>query len=214
MKRLILASSSPRRFELLSRSGLPFEVARPDIDETPHPGENPAEYVTRLSQEKALAIPASSDSLILSADTTVVDGNHIIGKPADSADATAILRQLRGRAHHVHTAVTVHESGNDNRSATQLVTSRVIMRDLTDDEIAAYVESGDPMGKAGAYAIQNAAFHPVAKLDGCYTNVVGLPMCVVCALLTRFGLPCVEPIPCSPDNLPCQLQSLSQRRNP
>jgi len=206
MKRLILASSSPRRHELLRATGLPFEVARPDIDETPHPGENPADYVTRLSREKAEAISGSAGSVILSADTTVADDQHVLGKPNDPTEAIAMLRRLRGRPHRVHTAVTVRDTGSDDRSTTQLTTSQVMMRDLSNDEIAAYVESGDPMGKAGAYAIQNAAFHPVAQLDGCYTNVVGLPMCAVCALLAEYGLPLPQPVPCSPSNLPCQFR--------
>ena len=206
MKRLILASSSPRRYELLSATGLPFEVARPDIDETPRPGESPPDYVARLSREKAQAISGSADSLILSADTTVADGKQIIGKPADPSEAAAMLRQLRGHTHQVHTAVTVRDAGSDDRSTTRLTTSQVVMRALSDAEIAAYVESGDPMGKAGAYAIQNAAFHPVAELDGCYTNVVGLPMCVVCVLLAEYGLSLPQSVPCSPEKLPCQLQ--------
>src|SRR5260370_34087526 len=107
MKRLILASSSPRRHELLRATGLPFEVARPDIDETPRPGENPPDYVARLSREKAQAISGSADSLILSADTTVADGTQNIGNPADPAEATAMLRRLSRHAHQVHTAVTV-----------------------------------------------------------------------------------------------------------
>src|SRR5260370_42255673 len=98
MKRLILASSSPRRHELLRATGLPFEVARPDIDETPRPGESPSDYVVPLSREKAQTISGSADSLILSADTTVADGEQIIGKPADAAEAAAMLRQLRGHA--------------------------------------------------------------------------------------------------------------------
>jgi MAF protein len=204
MKRLILASSSPRRYELLTATGLPFEVARPDIDETPHPDESPADYVLRLSREKALAVGKSAQGIIISADTTVVDNGAILGKPAATADAAVMLKKLRNRAHVVHTGVTVSDT-ETHHTSTRLTTSQVIMRNLTDTDIDAYVASGDPMGKAGSYAIQNTQHRPVAGLDGCYTNVVGLPLCTLCQLLKEHGVRVSNPVPCSPVNLPCRL---------
>jgi septum formation protein len=204
VKRLILASSSPRRYELLKVTGLPFEVARPDIDETVQPGELAGNYVMRLSVEKAWAISntLSDNALILSADTTVVDGSQILGKPVDGQEAEAMLRQLRNRAHLVHTGVTVLDT-HTGQSTTRLTTTRVVMRPYTDDEIRAYVESGDALGKAGSYAIQNPAFRPVARLDGCYTNVVGLPLCTVYLMLADYGARAPAALSCSPTNPPC-----------
>jgi septum formation protein len=186
---MILASSSPRRHQLFGLTGLPFVVARPDIDETPHPGEAGGDYVLRLSREKAHAVAQSAppNSLILSADTSVIDGDHILGKPESDADATDMLRQLRGRVHLVHTGVTLLDT-DSGQTVTRLTTTRVIMRSYTDQEIAAYVESGDPMGKAGSYAVQNETFHPAAQLDRCYTNVMGLPMCTVYVMLAELGV--------------------------
>jgi MAF protein len=205
VKRLVLASSSPRRYELMQATGLSFEVARPDIDETPQPGEAPTDYVLRLSGEKAQAIARSTsvDSAILSADTTVVHENEMLGKPANDADAIEMLRRLRGARHEVYTGVTVYDMAS-TKNLTRLTASHVLIRNLTDGEIAAYVASGDPMGKAGSYAIQNVEFHPVARLDGCYTNVIGLPLCTVCVLLAEVGIGIPLPIKCSPENLPCQ----------
>lgn len=205
MTSLILASSSPRRNDLLKTTGLPFTVARPDIDETPLSNEPADQYVMRLSREKAEAVVRNgvpADCLILSADTTVVDAGEILGKPDDADHAASMLRQLRDRAHVVHTGITLFDT-RAGRGESRVITTRVVMRPYTDDEIAAYVASGDPIGKAGSYAIQNAAFHPVARLEGCYTNVVGLPMCAVCALLADHGLPAPNAAPCSPTNLPC-----------
>jgi MAF protein len=207
MKRLILASSSPRRFDLLKYTGLSFEVARPDINEDPHPHEPADLYVKRLSQEKAQAIAstitASASVLILAADTTVADGDQILGKPESDAHAAANLRQLRGRAHVVHTGMTLLDT--DSRQAMNTITTtHVIMRPYSDAEIAAYIASGDPVGKAGSYAIQNREFHPVDHIEGCYSNVVGLPICVVYALLAPYYV--MQPrVRCSPDNLPCDL---------
>ncbi|MEP7287128.1 MAG: Maf family protein [Chloroflexota bacterium] len=211
MRSLILASSSPRRFDLLTRTGLPFEVARPDIDETPYPNEPSDDYVQRLSLAKAWAIahslPQGSDALILSADTTVADGDQILGKPQDAAEAVAMLRQLRNRYHVVHTSVILLDAAN-GQSATRLTTAKVFLRDFTDSEIEAYVASGDPMDKAGSYAIHNKVFRPVARLDGCFTSVMGLPMCAVATLLADCGVILPTPIACSPTNLPCQFSNL------
>jgi MAF protein len=204
MKRLVLASSSPRRFELLRAIGLPFEVARPDIDETPRPGEAADKYVMRLSHEKSQAVANQyPDSLILSADTTVVDNGEILGKPDSPDHAESMLRRLRNRSHIGHTGLTLLDT-TSGKSITRLVTTEVLMRDLTDDEIAAYVASGDPMGKAGSYAIQNQEFHPVERLSGCYTNIVGIPVCMVAAMLAELGEAVPAQIPCDPAHLPCQ----------
>lgn len=205
MKPLILASSSPRRFDLLTAIGLTFSVAKPDIDETPQPGEAPADYVLRLSLQKAWAVSMATpgNSVILSADTTVVDGDQILGKPDDADHAVAMLRQLRNRVHVVHTGITVLDAGS-GQSTTRLTTTRVTMRPYTDEEIAACVASGDPIGKAGGYAVQHAGFHPVARLGGCYTNVVGLPLCTVISALADNGIRPRREIACSPTNPPCE----------
>jgi MAF protein len=188
-------------------------VARPDIDETPHPGEAGADYVLRLSREKAhiIARSAPPNSLILSADTSVIDDDQILGKPESDADATAMLRQLRGRVHLVHTGVTLVDTGC-GQSVTRLMTTRVIMRHYTDHEIAAYVESGDPMGKAGSYAVQNETFHPAAQLDRCYTNVMGLPMCSVYAMLAELGVYPNVALGCSQDLTHCGFDTMSDSR--
>lgn len=206
VKRLILGSSSPRRRQLITAAGLAFVLAHPDIDESALPGERAEHYVARLSREKAQAVAAQHDvaGVILTADTTVADDGTILGKPVDAAEATAMLTSLRGRVHYVHTGVTIRDTAT-GESETVVVTSEVVMRDYSDAEIAAYIVSGDPFGKAGSYAIQNASFHPVDHLNGCYTNVVGLPMCAVCALLSGHGITLSNPPPCAPDHLPCQL---------
>lgn len=211
LKSIILASSSPRRHELLSASGLPFAVARPDIDETPHPGEPAGDYVLRLSLQKAWAVVAiangvPANSLILSADTTVVDGEQILGKPETPADAAAMLRQLRNRVHLVHTGVSLLDS-DSGQSTTRLTTTRVFMRAYTDAEIAAYVDSGNPMGKAGSYAVQSALFRPVARLDGCYANVMGLPMCTVYAMLAEYGVGSPTLLTCAPTGSRCMFNT-------
>jgi septum formation protein len=207
-RRLILGSSSPRRHQLIAAAGLSFTLAHPDIDESPLPAERAARYVARLSHEKACAVAAQPtiDGVILTADTTVADDGVILGKPADAAEATAMLTSLRGRVHYVHTGVTVWDT-TTGEAQTIVVTSEVHMRQYTDAEMAAYIESGDPFGKAGSYAIQNTAFHPVDHLNGCYTNVVGLPMCTVCALLTSHGITLAAPPACAPDRLPCLLRT-------
>lgn len=157
----------------------------------------------RLSAEKARAVVQQfpGDVLILAADTTVADGSDILGKPEDAADATAVLRRLRGRVHFVYSGVSLLD-GATGSAQTCLSTTEVTMRDYTDGEIAAYVASGNPMGKAGSYAIQNREFHPVARITGCYTNVVGLPMCRVFEALQVYGV--AYPLACSPQRLPCQ----------
>lgn len=206
--RLMLASGSPRRRELLTTTGLSFEVARPDIDETPHPDEPADQYVARLSREKSLAIQVS-DALIITADTTVADGMDILGKPANAAEATAMLRQLRGREHTVHTGITVRDAAS-GESQTSVTSTAILMRDYSDDEIAAYVAAGEPFDKAGSYGIQHRGFHPVAHLEGCYANVMGLPMCTLCAMLTAQGVTLPQPVTCDPAKSNCNFVSFQK----
>jgi septum formation protein len=188
-KRLILASGSPRRRELLGLTGLAFELTVVDRDETPRPGELPTAYAVRMSQDKAQAALQIIDgeALVLASDTTVADGSIILGKPADPDEARVMLRQLRGRTHQVITAITVIETST-GRSVTEAAITDVPMRCYTDAEIEAYIASGDPFDKAGSYAIQNTNFHPAAFLRGCYANVVGLPLCHLVRVLSAFGV--------------------------
>jgi septum formation protein len=186
---LILASQSPRRRELLAQLGLPFEVVVSDIDETQQPGELPEAYARRLSQEKARAVAEKLQhaALIVAADTIVVDGDDVLGKPGDTAEAAAVLRRLRNHTHTVITAISLLDSASGSIT-TEAITSPVKMRNYTDEEIAAYVATGDPMDKAGAYAIQHAGFHPVEDFSHCYANVMGLPVCRVAVLLEQSGV--------------------------
>jgi septum formation protein len=188
-KTIILASGSPRRRELLSLTGLSFKLAKADIDETPRLGESAANYTVRLSQEKARAVmrTVTDKALILAADTTVADGDVILGKPADAGEAWVMLRRLRGRVHQVYTALTLIDTASGRR-VTEVAVTNVPMRAYTDAEIEDYIASGDPFDKAGGYAIQNAFFHPVAALSGCYANVVGLPLCHLLRALRGTGL--------------------------
>lgn len=186
---ILLASGSPRRRELLALTGLPVALASVAIDETPLPGETAAAYTVRLSQAKArAALPAAGERMIvLAADTTVADGDAILGKPATPDEARAMLRQLRGRVHQVYTALTLIDAASGH-SATEIALTDVPMREYADAEIEAYIASGDPFDKAGGYAIQHAGFRPAALASGCYANVVGLPLCHLLRALARFGI--------------------------
>ncbi|HZU05038.1 MAG TPA: Maf family protein [Chloroflexota bacterium] len=195
---LVLASASPRRRELLARLGLPFEIVVPQVDETPAPGEPPAALATRLAAAKAEAVGRlRPHALVLAADTVVYDGTEVLGKPRDAAEAAAMLRRLCGRQHEVLTAVWVRRP--DAAPLSGLARTLVEMRPYTEEEIAAYVASGNPLDKAGAYAIQHPEFRPVARIVGCYLNVVGLPLCVVTELLRAAGLG-----PYLPAAVPCE----------
>lgn len=208
MRPIVLGSGSARRRELLKIAGLSFTIARPDIDETPGPAEPPAAYVLRLSREKAAALPADSipsGAVIITADTTVVEGGEIIGKPADPDEARAMLRRLRGHPHQVLTGVSLRDTAT-GRALSTLTETRVNVRDYTDAEIESYIATGDPFDKAGAYAVQHPEFRPVASLDGCLTNVIGLPMCALCAMLREVGIDIPTPPPCDSDHLPCTAQ--------
>jgi len=174
-QKIILASGSPRRAALLKSAGLDFKVIVPQIDEAPQPGEAPNAFVCRTAREKADSLPAN-DAVILAADTAVVDGARILGKPTDVKDAAAMLRSLSGRTHEVMTGVCLRFP---ERTLCFHVETSVTFRPLSEEEIGDYVASGEPMDKAGAYAIQGGAAKMVRRIDGSYSNVVGLPLCEV-----------------------------------
>ncbi|MCE2471070.1 MAG: septum formation protein Maf [Anaerolineae bacterium] len=188
--RLILASSSPRRRELLAGLGLRFEIIKPDIDESRRAAEDLVEYAERLSREKAEAVARTLDetpALVISADTIVMDGGELLGKPADDGDARRMLWMLRGREHEVVTAFTLYRAGDAPRVITRHARTAVEMRAFSEAEIDAYVATGDPLDKAGAYGIQNEEFRPVARIEGSYSNVVGLPLEALKAALGDIG---------------------------
>jgi septum formation protein len=184
---LVLASNSPRRRELLALGGWTFSVRPADVDESQLPGESPGTYVLRLAESKAnaCALSAQPGEVIVAADTTVAIDGNLLGKPRDAADAAEKLRLLRGRRHQVHTGIGVKKG---NILLTDLCTTNVPMRSYSEDEIAAYVATGDPLDKAGAYAIQHADFHPVESLSGCFASVMGLPLCHLLRLLRRVDV--------------------------
>jgi len=199
---LVLASASPRRRELLTQAGYSFEVHPAHIPEDPTPGEDPIAYVVRLAREKAEAVfrelssmdrtaegsdlGSGADLAVLGADTTVTLDNHILGKPEDRADAARMLRLLSGRTHRVITGVALATA-----RATEVAAEVTAVRFLTlaDEEIIAYAATGEPMDKAGAYGIQGRAARWIPRIEGCYFNVVGLPLALVASLLdARTGL--------------------------
>jgi septum formation protein len=207
---LVLASASPRRRELLTQAGFSFQVHPAHIPEEPNPGEDPIAYVTRLAREKAQAVfdeltaasaaaqeavssmPQEIEGLdgeplaVLGADTTVTLDNHILGKPADAADAACMLRLLSGRTHQVITGVAL-VTASSAQSAAEVTAVRFLT--ISDEEIAAYIATGEPMDKAGAYAIQGRAARWIPRIEGCYFNVVGLPIALVTRLLESRQLP-------------------------
>ena len=186
---LHLASSSPRRRELLARLGLDFGVLDVDVPEQRMPGETPAGYVARVAREKAgaglLRVVAVPGAVVLGSDTEVVLGDEVFGKPADGDEAAAMLRRLSGRTHRVLTAVSLVSAG---REAAVLVASEVAFAELSDEDIAEYVASGEPAGRAGAYAIQGGAERFVTRLSGSYSGVMGLPLHETAGLLRGFGI--------------------------
>lgn len=184
---LLLASRSPRRAELLRTLGVVFAVVDVEVDETPSTGESPSAYVERLARAKAEAGRAASDDVlpVLAADTTVVCDQEILGKPADAADAARMLRRLSGRWHSVFTGVALAGTG----LTTVVVETRVCFRELTEAEITAYCASGEPADKAGAYGIQGLGGALVARIEGGWSNVVGLPLAETLTLLSREGIP-------------------------
>jgi len=187
MRKIILASNSPRRKALFGLFGWPFEVLPSEIDESQLPDEAPAQFVQRLACEKAQKVAEQSTGLVIGADTIVVDGSEILGKPADEAEAVKMLRQLRGRTHQVYTGIAIIDT-RTGQSFNAVSQTDVTMRDYSNDEIQAYVATKDPFDKAGAYAIQHEGFHPVAALDGCFASVMGLPLCLLSQGLQEFDM--------------------------
>jgi septum formation protein len=185
--RVVLASGSPRRKAFLEDLGIAFEVRPADIDETPHVGEVPAVYVERLAREKAIAVGAAANDVVIAADTTVVIDGGIVGKPTDDADAATILRRLSGRAHEVFTGIAVSISGN-TATASRVVRTTVTFAELSDADIAWYVGTGEPHGKAGAYAIQGRGATLIRRVEGSVTNVIGLPLVELGELLHEVGV--------------------------
>ena len=180
-RRLILASSSPRRRELLTQAGFRFDVEAANIEEIRAIHEAPEAYVRRLALEKAQAIHAKHpDAIVLGADTTVVFGEHILEKPADRADAERMLRMLSGGTHQVHTAIA---AVTKDAHRTHVETTTVFLVDIPDDELTHYIASGDSLDKAGAYGIQGYASRWVPRIEGDYFNVMGLPLAATVKLL-------------------------------
>ena len=183
---LVLASASPRRKDLLAQLGLRFTVAAADIDETPMAGEIARNYVHRLAVEKARTVAAlHPDAWVLAADTTVALGSELLGKPRDAQEARAMLGQLSGQTHEVFTGIAVA----GRAQASQVVRSQVTFRGLSREEIAWYADTGEPLDKAGAYAIQGKGGFLVASIEGSPTNVIGLPLGETLALLAQAGVP-------------------------
>lgn len=194
MIRFILASQSPRRRDLLSLCGYPFRVMAADVDEATIDHPNPAENSLQTAQLKAQAVvdrvPLTNSErvIVVAADTTVALDSHMLGKPADVGEATRMLQVLKGRDHQVHTGMVVVNL-NTGKEVTAVHSATVTMRPYADDEIERYVNSGDPMDKAGAYAIQHPQFRPVTRLDGCYLGVMGLSICQLLQLLEQLNIP-------------------------
>jgi septum formation protein len=192
---LVLASNSPRRRQLLSLADWSFVVSVANIDESLLENESPADYVLRLAETKARAAASHEDARFhLAADTAVVDGSDILGKPKDNAEAFAMLRRLRGHMHQVYTGVALLRV-SDGLLLKELSVTDVPMRDYSDEEIQAYIQTGDPLDKAGAYAIQHPQFQPVAHMEGCYASVMGLPMCHVVRMLRKLDSPPQADVP-------------------
>lgn len=187
MAPIILASASPRRSELLEQIGVPFSVQPAHIDETPRVAEAAGDYVERLAREKALAVAVDfPGKQVLGSDTSVVLGGAILGKPCDASEARAMLARLSGKTHQVMTAIALAEDG---RCVSRLVITEVTFRMLQDEEIAAYVATGEPMDKAGSYGIQGLGGIFVKELKGSYSAVAGLPLQETAALLADAGGP-------------------------
>jgi MAF protein len=201
MAPIILASASPRRKDLLSLTGLPFIILPTSVNETLIRGEEPKDCVIRLSELKANAAKKQADRLgfpsgqvILAADTIVVNDKEIYGKPEDTKDARRMLLDLRGHSHQVLTAISL-TAVNMEKQSTVLCTTEVPMRKFSDSEMDEYIKSGDPLDKAGAYAIQHDGFNPVESLSGCFASVMGLPLCHLVRELEKFQIYEFEDIP-------------------
>ena len=203
VSKIILASTSPRRIDLMKQVGLDCEVKSPDADETPYHGESPAKLVARLSREKARSVATKTkpsktgNTLIIAADTIVVDpsGKKILGKPRNVSEARRMLKMLAGKTHTVLTGYCIYEiDGGVHHHTVRVVRSRVAMRKLTPKQIASYVATGEPMDKAGSYAAQGMGMGLIEKINGSYANVVGLPVSqLLVDLETHFGLRVLSP---------------------
>ncbi len=195
---LILASSSPRRRDLLKRAGFEFEIQPSSIEECPGRGERPEEYARRAAREKALSVASVSpgDNLVLGADTVVAVGNDILGKPVGPFDATRMLRTLSGQTHRVITAVCLVRAPQ-RLEAWAHETSFVTFCQLSEQEIREYVATGEPFDKAGGYAIQGRASRFVTHIEGCFFNVVGLPVALVYEILKNIQPPLASAVPAS-----------------
>ncbi len=181
---LVLASRSPRRREILQQAGIPFVVRPVEVDETPLPGEAARPYVTRLAREKAMAAASAPGEIVLAADTTVVIDGEILAKPVDAADARRMLSMLSGQRHEVLTAICQRSSG---RIIEDCAATSVWFAPLSPAEIDDYAANGEPMDKAGAYAIQGLASKFIPRIEGCYYNVMGLPVAMVYSHLKALG---------------------------
>jgi len=185
--KIILASASPRRTELMALAGIEFDVVPADIDEKVLPGEKPSEHVLRLSREKADAVAGSTNGrFFIGADTVVVLDEKIMGKPVDDAEAFRMLRALSGRDHEVITGFSVYDKVSGIH-LTRCVRTEVTFKELSEGEIRAYISTGCPMDKAGAYAMQGGAVHFIRSICGSYTNVIGLPMTELYETLCQLG---------------------------
>ena len=182
---IVLASASPRRRELLKQLGVQFTVAHPDIDETPLPGEAAVPYVRRLAVEKAHAVEAALGSLVIAADTTIDLGGDILGKPVDGDEARSMLRRLSGRTHRVHTGLALRLG---DRTVAETISSLVTFSPLTPAMIEWYIGLGEPLGKAGAYAVQGAGGVFVERVRGSVSNIVGLPLHTLFRLATDLNI--------------------------
>jgi septum formation protein len=185
MPRVVLASSSLRRHELLGQLGIPFEITPADIDESELDGEDPVTYVRRLAVEKAAVGEFPDDDIVIAADTTVDVDGLILAKPEDDADVRRMLALISGRTHAVHTGVAVRHRG---RTEVAVATTQVTMIDIDASAASWYIATGEPFGKAGAYAMQGAAAALVERIDGSVSNVIGLPLAVLDGVLRRYGL--------------------------
>ena len=216
-RQLILASASPRRRQLIRALDIPARIAGSGDDEdAPHPGEPAHAYVQRLALAKARHAAAATkarSALILGADTAVAIDRAILGKPVDQAHAARMLKMLRGRPHRVVSGIALIDAAT-GKCSTAVRASVVHMRHYADAEIAAYIASGEPYDKAGAYAAQDTAFNPASRIDGCYLNVIGLPLCDVLRLLSDFGAPArIKPDWRIPDGCPDCAQWTAPARN-
>ena len=186
--RIILASSSPRRKELLQSVGIQFEVIAPSSDESLLHNDNPKDYVQRLASEKAISVSKNlkGEFLVIGADTIVVIDNEILGKPSDEEDARAILSRISGSVHHVLTAFSIAKP-KDKILHSEVVDTKVRVKTLEPKEIEGYIKTGEPMDKAGAYGIQGFGAFMIKEIEGSYTNVVGLPLVEVLEALNKLG---------------------------